>query len=460
MLRKANNVFSVLVNDTNVASTALPAVGAVVTDANLPKGAIVLTDSGHRRLDYNSTSGARFTDLANGDGFYVIQGKGEGVPLMKSPRLAKGQTSFSIARHKPAVQQITTIGYNGTTGALPVASNTDFWIKIRKRDNDAANRSQPMSLFAGPVKTDSTGTQEELAIALMKNGIRNFKKEPARGYLAFQTICSNAGTAVAIETGADATHYSFVKDSTIVTGTNSSGVAMLGSDEVNDTALAVGAYLRVGTATTSAVYKIVAITSGTGTTPAGTPMTITLDVPFQAESTLVAIGSTEYVTAANATASNWGITLTGLAAPFNVNSFRDYYANRFTATFSFADTLVSHTQGAYNGNGVWQQVAMDEYMNYGFEGQNGMLGVPPTLRDQEVKIPGVGGNTAATSRYSALDIAWTESITGLVTNAGAKGNVLVYLNLDASGNLATSTDNNGETFVGALGLTASDFNQL
>ena len=450
MLRKANNVFSVLVNDTNVASTALPAVGTVVTDSNLPKGAIVLTDSGHVRM-----SVSEYNALANGDGFYVLQGKGEGVPLMKSPRLAKGQTSFSIARHKPAVQQITTIGYNGTTGALPVASNTDFWIKIRKRDNDAANRSQPMSLFAGPVKTDSTGTQEELAIALMKNGIRNFKKEPARGYLAFQTICSNAGTAVAIETGADATHYSFVKGSTVVTGTNSSGVAMLGTDEVNDTALAVGAYLRAGTATTSAVYKIVAITSGTATTP----MTITLDVPFQAESTLIAIGSTEYVTAANATASNWGITLTGLAASFNVNSFRDYYANRFTATFSFADTLVSHTQGAYNGNGVWQQVAMDEYMNYGFEGQNSMLGVPPTLRDQEVKIPGVGGNTAATSRYSALDIAWTESITGLVTNAGAKGNVLVYLNLDASGNLATSTDNNGETFVVALGLTASDFNQ-
>jgi hypothetical protein len=454
MLRKANNVFSVLVNDTNVASTTLPTVGAVVTDSNLPKGGIVLTDSGHVRM-----SNTEYSALANGDGFYVIQGKGEGVPLMKSPRLAKGQTSFSIAKHKPAVQQITTIGYNGTTGALPVANNTDFWIKIRKRDNDAANRSQPMSLFAGPVRTDSTGTQEELAIALMKNGIRNFKKEPARGYLAFQTICNNAGTAITITAGADATHYSFVKGSTIVTGTNSAGVAMLGSDEVNDAALVVGAYLRAGTATTSAVYKIVAITSGTGATPAGTPMTITLDTPFQAESTLIAIGSTEYVTAVNATAANWGITLTGLAAPFNVNSFRDYYANRFTATFSFSDTLVSHTQGAYNGNGVWQQVAMDEYMNYGFEGQNGMLGVPPALRDQEVKIPGTGGNTAATSRYSALDIAWTESIQGLVTTAGAKGNVLVYLNLDSAGLLDTATANNGETFVQALGLIASNFNQ-
>ena len=431
MLRKANNVFSVLVNDTNVASSALPAVGTVVTDSNLPKGAIVLTDSGHERM-----SNTEYSALANGEGFYVLQGKGVGVPLMKSPRLAKGQTSFSIAKHKPAVQQITTIGYNGTTGALPVANNTDFWIKIRKRDNDAANRSQPMSLFAGPVRTDGTGTQEELAFALIINGLRNFAKEPANGYLKFEALV--AGTQ-ADWTGT-ATHLSLTNGSKVALFTDNTGAPSTA------TAPTVGGIVRI----LGVAYKITASST----------TSITLNYAYQGATGLVAGGVTAATQAGIVgTPGDYGIRMTGVAAPFNVNSFRDYYANRFTATFSFADTLVSHLQGAYNGNGVWQQVAMDEYMNYGFEGQNGMLGVPPTLRDQEVKIPGVGSNTAATSRYSALDIAWTESITGLVTNAGAKGNVLVYLNLDASGNLATSTDNNGETFVVALGLTASDFNQ-
>jgi hypothetical protein len=431
MLRKANNVFSVLVNDTNVASSTLPAVGAVVTDSNLPKGAIVLTDSGHVRM-----SNTEYAALANGEGFYVLQGKGEGVPLMKSPRLAKGQTSFSIAKHKPAVQQITTIGYNGTTGALPVANNTDFWIKIRKRDNDAANRSQPMSLFAGPVKTDSTGTQAELAFALVINGLRNFAKEPANGYLKFEVLV--AGTQ-ADWTGT-ATHLSLTNGSKVALFTDNTGAPSTA------TAPTVGGIVRI----LGVAYQITASST----------TSITLNYAYQGATGLVAGGTTAATQAGIVgTPGDYGIRMTGVVAPFNVNSFRDYYANRFTATFSFADTLVSHLQGAYNGNGVWQQVAMDEYMNYGFEGQNGMLGVPPALRDQEVKIPGTGSNTAATSRYSALDIAWTESITGLVTNAGAKGNVLVYLNLDASGNLATSTDNNGETFVVALGLTASDFNQ-
>jgi hypothetical protein len=94
-------------------------------------------------------------------------------------------------------------------------------------------------------------------------------------------------------------------------------------------------------------------------------------------------------------------------------------------------------------------------MNYGFEGQNEQLAVPPRMRDQEVKIPGVGSNTAATSRYSAVNIAWEEDVRGLVSMAGGQGSVLVYLNLDASGLLDTTTSNNGEAFALALGLTPS-----
>ena len=151
--------------------------------------------------------------------------------------------------------------------------------------------------------------------------------------------------------------------------------------------------------------------------------------------------------------------MTGVAAPFNVNTFRDYYANRFNVTFSDTSTLVTLLTGARNGNGVWQQVAMDEYMNYGFEGENNQLATPSVPRDQVVKIPGVGGNTAATSKYSALNIAWEENIGGLVSASTARGNVVVYLNLDSSGDLDTATANNGETFALALGLTPADFDE-
>jgi hypothetical protein len=108
---------------------------------------------------------------------------------------------------------------------------------------------------------------------------------------------------------------------------------------------------------------------------------------------------------------------------------------------------------------MWQQVAMDEYMSYGYEGETQQLAVPSVPRDQFVKIPGIGSNTAATSRYSALNMSWEEGISGLVSMDGGKGNVLVYLNLDSSGDLDTATANNGETFVLSLGLTPGDFDQ-
>jgi len=427
--RQTSNVFSVILSDVTKLTSALPAVGDVVTSANLEKGAVVITNVGLERLD-----AAVFAALSATDRFLVVQGKGANQPLMKSPVLTKGRIAVTTAKFKPAQQQVTAIGFNGTTGALPTANNTDFWIKIRKRDNDAANRSQPMSLFAGPVKTDGTGTQAELAAALVKNGYLNFKDEPANHYLKFEAICNNAGATDGTATSA-----------TVVKG--SKGVVL----NAGPTTMAVGDFIRFGTAVSDPVYLIKAI-SGTN---------LTLDTPYVGETGAVA--AIEFVTAALAAVANFGILITGIQAPFNVNSFRDYYANRFTANFSDSTVLVSHLAGAYNGNGMFQQVALDEYMSYGFEGQNGMLDVPPQFRDQEVKIPGVtAGATALTAKYSAINIAWEEDIQGLVSKAGGKGNVLVYLNLENSGGsgiLATTPDNTGETLADTLGITPSTLNQ-
>jgi hypothetical protein len=289
-----------------------------------------------------------------------------------------------------------------------------------------------MSLFAGPVKTDSTGNQAELASMLVRNGYLNFKDEPANNYLKFEAVCDNAG---AVPTGTTTTF-------TTVYGSRS--VAINGTL----TNVAVGDYIRLeGTGVTSAVYKVIAYTASTS---------IVLDSPFVGTAGVYAIANVRRITAALAATAAFGVRLTGIPAPFNVNTMRDYYANRFTTTFSDSTVLISVT-GAQNGNGVWQQVAMDEYLSYGFEGENNQLAVPSLARDQYVKIPGTGSYVAADCTYSSLNIAWVEDMRGLVSMAPARGNVLVYLNLDSAGDLDTATANNGETFVVALGLTAADF---
>ena len=428
MFRKANNVFSVILDDNAQAAAALPAVGALVTDANLAKGAVVLTDLGNRRLD-----AAAFTALVDGDQYRIVQGKGLGQQLMKTPVITVGKDKFTINAFKPAVQQVTIIGYNGTTGALPTANNTDFWIKVRKRDNDAANRSQPMSLFAGPVQTDATGTQAELASLLVANGYLNFKDEPANHYLKFEAICDNAGATDATAITADVTN-------------GSRGVTLVAAP----TTMVAGDFIRFGTTVNDPVYRI---TSIVGTA-------LVLNSPYTGDT---ATGVTiEYVTAALAAAANFGIKITGIQAPFNVNTFRDYYANRFTATFSNSSVLVTPSVGARNGNGVWQQVAMDEYLSYGYEGQNQQLATPSIARDQDVKIPGVTtGATDLTSKYSCLNIAWTEDIRGLVSVDNGLGNAVIYLNLlnvAGTGSLSAGVSS-GKELVTALGLAPADFNQ-
>jgi hypothetical protein len=427
MFREANNVFSVVLSDVTKLTANLPAVGTVVTNANLESGAVVLCDMGMRRLD-----AAAYTALAATAQYFVVQGRGTTTSLMKSPAITKGTTTFSIAKYKAAVQQVTYVGYNGTTGALPVANSTDFYIKIRKRDNDAANRSQPMSLFAGPVKTDSTGTQAELASMLVRNGYLNFKDEPANNYLRFESVCNDAG---AVPTGTTTTF-------TTVYGSRS--VAINGTL----TNVAIGDYIRLeGTGVTSAVYKVIAYTASTS---------IVLDAPFVGTAGVYAIANVRRITAATAATAAFGVRLTGVPAPFNVNTMRDYYANRFTTTFSDSTTLIT-VSGAQNGNGVWQQVAMDEYLSYGFEGENNQLAVPSLARDQYVKIPGAGSLVAADCTYSALSIGWIEDMRGLVAMAPAKGNVIVWLNLSSAGSLSATT-NTGNQLVTSLGLTASDFN--
>ncbi len=77
--RKPNNVFSTILSDVTQATTTLPGVGVVVTDNNIPAGAVVMVDAGMRQTT--------LATLATGDIYKIVQGKGADQPLMKSPTI-------------------------------------------------------------------------------------------------------------------------------------------------------------------------------------------------------------------------------------------------------------------------------------------------------------------------------------------------------------------------------------
>jgi hypothetical protein len=439
MLRKANNVFSVIVDDNAELAANLPAVGDAVTNSNMNVGAVCLVDMGNRRMDNTA-----FTALANGDQFRIAQSLGANKPLKLSPAVTVGHYKTSIQKHTPAVQQVSTLGYDGTSGNLPSASDTSYFIKIRKNDNDAANRSQPMSLF-GQYKTSGSATQEELAEGLVLNLVKNLSLEPANGYIDVDVLMDEAGVANA---GAGT-----------VTTTYGSTQVTFGTDV--DAVAVVGDYIRfdesagASTALTDPVYKVVAMDT--------TNQIMTLDRPYTGDSlSAVAEGNAVIIANVTAVAADFGIRLVGKPADFDVAAFRNYYANRFTPTFSDNDFTFALTTGARNGSGVWQQVAMDEYMSWGYEGMNEMTSIPPKAREAAVKVPGVGGETALTSRYSTLNIEWTEDISGLVSKAGGQGNVIFHVNLDNTDplGLLAATASTGEILVEALGLTDTDFDMV
>ena len=440
MLRKSNNVFAALLSDGTLDATStaiLPADGNLITNDNLAAGAVCFVTKGMRRDVY--------ADIATGDQYAIVQSLGPNKPLMRSPMITKGKETITSQKFVPSAQQVTAIGFNGTTGSLPAANSTEYYIRIKRNDNNGRDNSQGTSKFAGPVKTDASATQEELAFELVKSGIKNFEKE-ADPYLFFEALSDEAGTALA----GTLANLIFTKGSKTVIG-----------DATNKTVtnLAVGDLLKISTAKTNGVYKVTAVSNLGG--GVGTTVSITLNIAYQEATATVARGTCARITAADAAASEMGVRMTGVENAFDVSKWRNYYVNRFTANLFGGTALVTSVTGANTGSGVWQQVAMDEFMTYGFEGQ-GTIGTPPTTRDAEVVEPGVGSETALTSKYSIINIAWTEDIDGLVSTGKGIGNVLLYLNLQDDsgvGKLDSSTANPGETLAVALGITANTLDE-
>jgi hypothetical protein len=413
-LRRQDNVAYAAIADTTAASPG----AVVITPSTLAVGAAALVDEGN--LAY--VAAIPFDALAEDRKLRIVQniaGK-----LVFSAAFTKGAIiksaplkSATVKQFSAAQQQITRIGYNGTTGALPTTIvESGFFIKLRKNDNDAANRSQPNSLFA-QFKTDATGSQEELAFGLVKNGIQNMSTQPAgnNGYVKFEMLNAGARTAA---TATGVVTLTFTKDSTLVTA----------SAATASTNIVAGDYVAIAAATTSGVYKVKS-KDGSGN--------LTLETAYQSD-TVTIVASAANIRIANAVAvvAASGIQISGVASDFDVNAFRNYYSNRFTATFSDTSTLNTHVQGALDGTGVWQQVAMEEYMSMGNQGENQMLSVPPVMRTSSVVTDG---------QYDCLQISVKEDINGLVSAEKADADILVFIQ-DGSGSPS------GTTIATALGV--------
>lgn len=315
------------------------------TDTYLLDGEMAVTNSHNIVM----TAGSVTTDdLVKKYGIKIIQRSG--TKLIESDLIPednilsyKGQVDSAIA------EQISYIGYNGTTYDLEVNNSTLYVIRLLLKEQSITGFGQELILNAA-YKSDAAATQAEIANGLaliLSNTLRRQVVQPIKSELL-----SSVGVDVA---------YDFDATCTIVKGEKS---VVVGTDlDYNGSGgtLVAGDYVRFspadGTANilTDGIYKVITIDSTT---------TFTVDRPIEHESEGYTTGSgyCQVLPAATANAADFGIKLTGIARAFSMPKNR-YSKVSFQVGLDdgFGSTITAVSTAMSLGHGYFAQIAELEY---------------------------------------------------------------------------------------------------
>ena len=307
----------------------------------------------------------------------LIQGRGSKPALISDVinkelvRTAKGSVGAAPQ------SQITYVGYNGTSGELDEANDTTFYVRVQLNEFLLGNGVN--CLKHGVYKSPSTGnTQYKTALWLTDSLIKNFSRDAER-VVKFERV--NSGATVA-STGTGA-----------ITATYNSNVVVAGTDA--DAVAVVGDFIRFGTAKTSPVYKIIAISGDN----------ITLDAKYQGESEVFAEVGYEFVKVEG----DWGLKMTGLQVRTDVGRFNPYAVRFEVALQEFETAEVTYAQAGNAGNNTAAHIAYDEFVYQGNTGlvyKNGGPNNFPIRAEVEDIL------------YDAIDVQWSEK-----TEVGALNNI-------------------------------------
>src|SRR3990167_1699543 len=369
MNTQVNNVDYLVIG----ASVASPAAASIYTMNDLGEGEIRLFTIDGKPIGTNMAGGASADATANMK-FVVAVGGASNKPYFVSEVIDGSKISrVSSKEYVAATEQLDYIGYNGTSGSLEAIDDNQYYVNVMVEDYLRSSHDGRYNKSFSYI-SDSTAAQSEIALELAASGFRNFEKEVKNSGvppILFRAICNDAGVAMAADAGADFTHLKFTRGSKYVTGVDSNGVAMLGTDEV-ETTIVAGDFLRAGTTVTSDIYRVVAITAGTATTP----LKIEIDNPFRAASTNIAVGSTEYITAALGAAANCGVSMTGQTLPFEIGK-KKYKKMRWSLSLkNFGTSTITHSTAATEGSGLPNAVKEYEWFAAGFKGEHYRTGEP------------------------------------------------------------------------------------
>lgn len=273
--------------------------------------------------------------LAAGDVFFIAQ-KRDGI-VTKTPRIKYNDIFRKLkTAYDAPVKQITTIGYNNTSGDLGfdftgASSTTPLEFSIEARETTPGN--QPFPVQAGTAVVTSSTADEYTTVATIVSQFNN----------DFDYERTSPDPFVIAEILSDGTITEFVEDPTVTNG--SSVITFAGNVTV-----ATGAYIDIR----GVVYKVTTgVTAGTS---------ITIDRPYTASTETIDVSATVdlagTVTYTSGT-TNLGVRLTAI---LNESHFL------VTVKDGLADAPITYTQSWKLGAGYGDSIVALEKEGRFFDG--------------------------------------------------------------------------------------------
>jgi len=297
------------------------------------------------------------TDLTAGDQFKVVFMDVDGN-IVESPLyeydLIKTKTA---AVYAAGAEQLTYIGYNGTTGSITATNSDIYTIRVLRNDWSKTWGEHGFFKFAASYESDASATQAEVADALVANMAKNFEEEKLKSGVEVTRVGMINSAAVTAANG-----FKNTQDVTVVNGVAAvTCTTDVTYEAAGGATLVVGDYLRIGsvgggTALTSNVYKVTAIDG----------VVVSLDRKVtEASGTYTAVDGTsdiEVIPSATAVAADYGLSLQSRPVKFVPGKFK-YQNITFEVTLSdaFGSTLITEDTAAAKGVGTYKEVAEMEW---------------------------------------------------------------------------------------------------
>jgi hypothetical protein len=419
-LDSKNNIKSVFIVNTALSAVTSGTITPGSTNSGVA-GSVVIANMSNQVLTAST--------VVDYDKIKIIKDRGANLPLQQVVLDLAAIKAYVGAAGQAATEQVSYIGYDGdNTNTIQVLENNFYSIKLEHTPNSFAYGKRPANYKYGTFQSPLGIAQNGIGAAIVANGlvaslIQNFRPNRTTDWRIFAAV-TVAGTRLAA--GASGT-LTFTKYSKVVKASAAGATSLT----------IVGDYIQVAPGATATDGTV-----GTYKVAAKSGNDLILENAFNGE-TVSGVAATGLIRVPKATAEGtttaFGIKITGVKQKYDVNRWRQYDKVRFNTFLdgfpnTTTPTLVT-TTAAFDGTGVYEQVANDEYISWGDEGQVFVDQVPPLFREQDAVIG---------TQYNPVVLGWLDKLPSLIGAGENKGQAILYMSGSAT------VPNQGATLIDVL----------